>query len=133
MGGFISKEYKDNSKYKMHWIGSYKTCLLIISNYTYHLHEKKITHHIIYIKKKKLYILTSKFIAGCEQLGYCNNKQHWYNGGLALHFMHALWKEGQTTIRIILVCKMWNKKKKKKSSYPKVRGTHVNYILSKYL
>ena len=38
--------------------------------------------------------------------------------------MRALWKEGQTTIRIILVCKMWNKNK---LACPKIRGTHINY------
>ena len=51
IGGFIFKEYEDNKRDKMHWIGSYKTYLLIISNYTHHLHEKIIIHHIIYIKK----------------------------------------------------------------------------------
>ena len=49
--GFIFKEYEDNNRDKMHWMGSYETCLLIISNYTYHLDEKIIIHHIIYIKK----------------------------------------------------------------------------------
>ena len=74
IGGFIFKGYEDNSKDKLHWMESFETGLLIISNYTHHLHEKIIIHHINYIKKK--YILTSKFIAGCELLGYCNNKQH---------------------------------------------------------
>ena len=51
IGGFIFKEYEDNNKDKMHWMGSYETCLLIISKYTHHLHEKIIIHHIIYNKK----------------------------------------------------------------------------------
>ena len=40
IGGFIFKEYEDNNRDKMHWMGSYETYLLIISNYTYHLDEK---------------------------------------------------------------------------------------------
>ena len=51
IGGFIFKEYEDNNRDKMHWMRSYETYLLIISNYTYHLDEKIIIHHIIYIKK----------------------------------------------------------------------------------
>ena len=38
--GFIFKKYEDNSRDQMHWMGSYETCLLIISNYSHHLHEK---------------------------------------------------------------------------------------------
>ena len=49
--GFNFKEYEDNNRDKMHWMRSYETCLLIILNYTYHLEEKIIIHHIIYIKK----------------------------------------------------------------------------------
>ena len=104
IGGFIFKEYEDNKRDKMHWIGSYKTCLLIISNYTHHLHEKIIIHHIIYIKKK-IHINFKVYCRICELLGYCNNKQDWYNNGLILYFMHALWKEDQTTIKIILCAK----------------------------
>ena len=111
IGGFIFKEYEDNRRDQMHWMRSYEAGLLIISNYTHHLHETIIMHHPIYIKKKKKILLTSKFISRCKLLWYYN-KQHWYNDGLVLHFMRDLWKECQTTIRIILVCKMWKKKKK---------------------
>ena len=86
------------------------------NNISYYLHFKK-------------FILTSKFIVGCEMLWYWN-KQRWYNDGVVLHFMRTLRKEGETTVRIILVCKMWNKNK---SFYSKVKGTYINYILSKYL
>ena len=30
IGEFIFKEYEDNRRDQMHWMGSYKTCLLII-------------------------------------------------------------------------------------------------------
>ena len=35
----------------MHWMRSYETGSLIISNFTNHLCKKIIIHHIIYIKK----------------------------------------------------------------------------------
>ena len=82
IGGFIFKEYEDNRRDQMHWMGSYETSLLIISNYNHHLLEKNInTSYYLHFKK---FILTSKFIVGCEMLWYCN-KQRWYNDKLVLH------------------------------------------------
>ena len=49
IGGFIFKEYEDNRRDQMHWMRSYEAGLLVISNYTHHLHETIIMHHPIYI------------------------------------------------------------------------------------
>ena len=55
IGGFIFKEYEDNSKDKMHWMRSYEIGLLIISNYIHHLHKNIIIHHVIYLKNNNTY------------------------------------------------------------------------------
>ena len=85
IGGFIFKEYEDNRRDQMHWMGSNETCLLIISKYTHHLHEKIIIHHTIYIKKKKKLLLTSKFIAWCELLRYCKSTSIQRRVGITFH------------------------------------------------
>ena len=51
IANLIFKKYEDNRRDQMHWMGSYETSLLIISNHTHHLLEKIIIYHTIYILK----------------------------------------------------------------------------------
>ena len=51
------KKYEYNSRDQMYWMRFYKTCLLIISNYSQHLHEKinNTSYSSFTLKKKKTY------------------------------------------------------------------------------
>ena len=61
-------------------MGSEGAELLIISNYTHHLHEKKI-HHIIYIKKNTYSLQSSLQDVNCwgiATIGNIDTTMSWY-------------------------------------------------------